>query len=671
MTLGQEKASRRHLVGDSAAVCFDARGAVRPVSRTLYGLFFEDINFACDGGLNANLVNNYSFDAVYLDRRLHSEALAFATRRRPRRIPDRTRHWRITGGDLASCDEDPLAPGTFFGRVVSHGAAVLENRGYPGNRAAIPARAGEAHLFRAWFRTSDFAGEIEMRLVGAHGRAVASARSPLSAGRWQRVATTLHSTESATVALEIVFHGPGRIDLDEVQLLPADHWGAGDPRWTQGLLRRDLVEALRDLKPTFMRFPGGCIVEGLGDGNGYAWKRTVGPLEQRQGDYNLWALRVPAGDYTQSTQIGFYEYFLLCEDLGMEPVPVVSAGMACQFRSRERLPVDGGAFDGLIRDVRDLIDWATADPVGNRWAALRAAAGHPEPFPLNYIGIGNENFGPGYLGRFRRIRDAVDAHRPGITAVLSSGAFPSGKRFDQAWAFARTQGHELVVDEHFYNSPKWFRRAATRYDKYPRGGPRVFVGEYAAHFPTVVGLQRRLDPANTFASALAEAAFLTGIERNADVVAMTSYAPLLNLVEHGQWHHNLIDFSPTAVLPTANYYVQQLFGTTVGERIVPIRGELRPGVYASSTTTGRRQSVKLVNTGRTAVDMVVEVPAAPDGSAGMTTLHAALSDRNTLPFSGAPNHAVRPKSFQIEVIDGAIRLTLQPCSVVALEIELA
>ena len=255
--------------------------------------------------------------------------------------------------------------------------------------------------------------------------------------------------------------------------------------------------------------------------------------------------------------------------------------------------------------------------------------------------------------------------------MLSSGAFPKGKRFDQAWAFARAQRGDVLVDEHFYNSPKWFLKAATRYDDYPRDGPRVFVGEYAAHFPTVLRAQAVLEPANTFASALAEAAFLTGIERNADVVAMTSYAPLFNLTGFGQWHHNLIDFSPTAVLRTANYFVQQLFGSTVGERIVPCVGDLPNGVYASSTTTDTRQSVKLVNAGPSAVEMVVRVPGAPDGSARMTTVHAAPSDRNTLPFGGSPDYRVTPSQSPIAVVDGAIRLTLQRHAIVELSIGIA
>ncbi|PPJ21626.1 hypothetical protein C5E45_31025 [Nocardia nova] len=655
---------------DIAVAAQDAR---KPVSPTLVGLFFEDINFACDGGLNANLVNNHSFEGVYLDRRLHSEFVAVVTRRRPRRKFDRARHWSISGGRLEVLDDEPVAAGGHFARLHSGGTAVLSNPGYPGDGGtpSMPARSGVPLDFRAHVRPVSWRGELEIRIVGLDGRTNASARLDVGTGdEWQRVSVRLHPERTELAALQLVVHGTGIVDVDEISLVPADHWGAGDPRWSQGLLRRDLVETLRDLAPTFMRFPGGCIVEGLEGSNAYDWKASVGPIEQRRPDYNLWALSRAHGDYSQSRQIGFYEYFLLCEDLGMEPVPVVSAGLCCQYRSREVLATDDVRFDQLITDTLDLIDWATGDPGESSWAALRAEAGHPEPFRLNYLAIGNENHGHDYLDRFERIRTAVEAHHPGLTIIMSSGPFPRGKGFDLSWSHARAGRSDLLVDEHFYNRPSWFRKAARRYDDYPRGGARVFVGEYAAHFPTLMLPAPARKPANTFESALAEAAFLTGLERNADVVAMSSYAPLLNRVGSGQWQHNMVDFTAFTVQPTANYVVHQLFATTLGTRIVPLSGALPEDIFASASTTDQALFIHLVNTsGQTAaLRLVVDGPTSD--TARVQRIQADPGARNALDSDGTAHTQVSVEETSEFVHDGTVALSLPAYSATAVSLTL-
>lgn len=427
------------------------------------------------------------------------------------------------------------------------------------------------------------------------------------------------------------------------------------------------MESLAALRPTFLRFPGGCIVEGAGDGNQYNWKKTVGPLRERRTDYNLWGAHREDGDYTQSNQVGLYEYFLLCEDLGMEPIPVVWAGMACQFRSNECASLDDAEFEQAVTDAVDLIDWATADPATNKWAALRAKAGHPEPFVLKYVGIGNENFGPAYIERFTRIKEAMEARRGGVTYVLSAGYRAEGKDFERAWSHANYDPVHTLVDEHFYRKPEWFLKAATRYDDYPRTGARVFAGEYAAHVSA--SLIPVTKPVNTWRSALAEAAFLTGVERNSDIVSMTCPAPLLKMVEHEQWAHNLIDFNPTSVLPTANYLVHQLFSTRIGDRIVAVRGGLPDGVFASSTATAEMLHLKLVNTNPAPIDIRVEVGEGPK-TALLRSLSGSPHEANSLAFDGQPVLSIKDAEWDLAVEDGAIWLRLEGHSVVAASIPL-
>jgi alpha-N-arabinofuranosidase len=363
-----------------ASLTLDARSARRQASPTLFGLFFEDINHACDGGLNANLVNNHGFDAIYTSRRPWTPYAALLTKKPSPRVLDRTRHWSITSGTLSSASEGAAGAVRYFGRVVSDGGAVLENRGYFGS---MPFRAGITFRLRLSVRADADAGPIEARLTDRRGGVLARATLDRpDPHAWTPLQANLSCDQDTDGYLQIVIPGRCTVDVDTVVLVPDDHWGAGDPRWSQGVMRRDVVEALRDLSPTFMRFPGGCIAEGAELSNAYDWKRTVLPLDERTGDYNMWSAFVPHGDYAQSNQLGFYEYFLLCEDLGMLPIPVVNAGMSCQMRSNEVVPLVGAEMDAVVQDVVDLIDWATGDPTTNEWAARRAALGHPEPFAL-------------------------------------------------------------------------------------------------------------------------------------------------------------------------------------------------------------------------------------------------------------------------------------------------
>lgn len=687
---------------DRVTLVVDPSRAVLPVSDILLGAFLEDINHAIDGGLSANLIANHSFEGAYVSRHLHTNTIAAVTRRRPRPVSDPLRHWRVRGGTLAApaveeagTGDDastPLVPGARFARLTSEGAAVVRNVGHARRGAGIGARRGVVYHVDARVRLGSFDGSLVARLVDRRGRALASSTLTLTPDPdhlgWHVATAALRPPRTALVAFEIAARGAGTLDLDQVRLIPADHWGAGDPRWSQGVLRRDLVEAIAELKPRFVRFPGGCIVEGLDCANAYDWKRTVGPLAGRRPDYNLWGLSTRGGDYSQSFQVGYYEYFLLCEDLGAKPLPVVGAGMACQLRATEVLPLDSPEFAAVVQDTLDMIEWATGDPASSPWARLRAEAGHPEPFALDMIAVGNENAGPQYLHRFRAIREAVRARHPHIDVVLSAGALAWGVEFEQAWEEARRDPRGLIVDEHFYKSPSWVIDAASRYDAYPRD-VRVAVGEYAANLPSgLVPAPIRPVP-NTFRSALAEAAFLTGVERNADVVAMASFAPLLNLVGHGQWEHNLIDFNPFAVMPTANHHVQRMFAATVRERIVPLdRDGLPPGLLVSATAGAALSgevpvrdglpaddavAVKLVEVAGRAARVRLRVPGAAEGAPVRVEVLAASDEaRNRLRWVGRGRHEVRPRvSRRVTGPDGVVELKVPGRSVTVVEVDLS
>ena len=404
-------------------------------------------------------------------------------------------------------------------------------------------QAGQEYKFSCFARSRDFQGSFTVSVTDGNGLALTEIIQLEPSSSWNQITLSLPGLRTGWGKLVLQFEGQGSIDLDGISLMTTDTWGRNDPSWSQGRLRRDLVEALRDLQPSFMRFPGGCIVEGNRPGNEYNWKDTVGPVINRKGKYSLWGEKTRHGGYHQSYQVGFYEFFLLCEDLGMQPLPTVFAGLNCQFRSKHVLDTHSAEFQQqVVQNTLDLIEYANGDPASNPWAALRAEAGHPRPFGLKYIGIGNENFGEDYLEKFELVKKAIDSHYPGITCVLSAGPSPKGRDLNATWARAKAQFPDVLVDEHSYQFPEWFLKNDHRYDGYSRDEAKVFVGEYAANFPAF-GLKP-----NCYKTALAEAAFLTGLERNLEIVVMSSTSPLFCLVRPASGPHNLINFNPAHVL---------------------------------------------------------------------------------------------------------------------------
>jgi alpha-L-arabinofuranosidase len=386
----------------------------------------------------------------------------------------------------------------------------------------------------------------------------------------------------------------GGLALDEISVFP--HKTFHD---RPNGLRADLAQTIADIKPRFVRFPGGCLVHGDGLGNMYRWKDTIGPVEARRPQRNIWG-------YHQSVGLGFYEYFQFCEDIGAKPLPIVAAGVCCQNAGQTSgvgqrgIPME--QMPQYVQDVLDLIEWANG-PATSTWGAKRAAAGHPAPFGLQYLGVGNEDrITPEFKERFKMIFDALKAKHPEITVVGTVGPFPKGEDFDEGWTIA-SELAVPIVDEHYYQSPDWFLSNLNRYDNYDRSKSKVYVGEYAAH---------ERDRKTTLRTALAEAMYMTSLERNGDIVHMASYAPLLGKVGHTQWNPNLIYFTNTKVTPTINYYVQQMFGANQGDTYFAVKSDEIPQFAGSCVRDGKSGDVilKLVNFGDQGRSLHVDLTGA-------------------------------------------------------------
>jgi alpha-L-arabinofuranosidase len=513
------------------------------INPAMWGIFFEDINFGADGGLYAELVKNGSFE-----------------------FPDGMMGWskappEAQGIALEVRDQDPFhASSPHHLRITSAGAAAggASNEGFRG----MGLRGGEPYVVSLQARSPDGAGvALRIELVDAGGRVLAAGRLEGLKPAWESRALELTPAETAASGrLVVIVEGAGAADVDMVSLFPRRTW-----KDRPGGLRADVVQMLADLKPGFLRFPGGCIVEGSVLDRRYQWKTTIGPLAERKLIINRWNDQFrhrPAPDYFQSFGLGFFEYFQLAEDIGAEPLPIINCGMACQFNSGELVPLD--RLGPFIQDALDLIEFANG-PAATPWGAKRAAMGHPGPFGMKMLGIGNEQWGPQYIERLAAFTRVLDAKHPEIALVSAAGPAPQDERFRFLWPKLRELQAD-IVDEHCYANPIWFLDAARRYDGYDRSGPKVFMGEYAAQSVAVARPENR----NTLECALAEAAFMTGMERNADVVRMAAYAPLLAHVDAWQWTPNLIWADNLRVFGTPSYYVQQLFSRNRGDVVLPV-----------------------------------------------------------------------------------------------------
>ncbi len=557
------------------------------INPAMWGVFFEDINLGADGGLYAELVKNRSFE-------FPSAMMGWS-----RYVPGKSR------GDVQILTESPFDPDNpHYLRIASEGTGLygVSNEGFRG----MGIRQGETYEFSARVRaaTPDSAlsksqpgPTLAVRLVGADNRILATAEVRGFSTTWKKYSAKLRANATDPKArLDVMVDGKGALDVDMVSLFPTHTW-----KDRPGGLRADLVQKLADLKPGFVRFPGGCIVEGRYLSTRYQWKNTIGAPEKRKLLINRWNDEFkhrPAPDYFQSFGLGFFEFFQMCEDIGAEPLPILNCGMACQFNSNELVPLD--QLDPYIQDALDLIEFANG-PSSSPWGARRAAMGHPEPFHLKMLGVGNEQWGPQYFERYARFAAALKKRYPDLQLVSSAGPSPADDRFNFAWSKLRELNAD-IVDEHCYATPDWFLNNATRYDAYDRNGPKVFMGEFAAQSVATVSPNNR----NNLECALAEAAYMTGLERNADIVRMASYAPLFAHVDGWQWTPDLIWCDNLRVYGTPNYYVQQLFSRNRGDFVLPTRitglapasggiTPTTPKLFATATKEGRDLILKVVN----------------------------------------------------------------------------
>ena len=608
-----------------------------PIQSTMYGLFFEDINFAADGGLYAELVENRSFE-----------------------FPRHLEGWK-TVGNVTVRDDGPFERNPHYVRLGYTGHkdkfTVLENSGIFG----IGVKQGADYRFSVWARIAEGNEPVKIRVELCdiysqdERQAFVTSEVTIDSKDWKKYQVVMQSPVTMDKAtLRIFLVGKQAVDLEHVSLFPVDTW-----KGRENGMRKDLAQALADLKPGIFRFPGGCIVEGTDLDTRYNWKNTVGPVENRPLNENRWQYTFPyryLSDYYQSYGLGFYEFFLLCEDFGAEALPVLSCGLACQFQNDDpsaHQPVD--QLDSYVQDALDLIEFANGS-VETKWGKVRAEMGHPAPFNLKYIAIGNEQWDSIYPEHLEPFVKAIRKAYPQMKIVGSAGPNSEGEQFDYLWPEMKRLGADLV-DEHFYRPADWFLSQGARYDNYDRKGPKVFAGEYACH---IAGKKY-----NHFYPALLEAAFMTGLERNADIVHMATYAPLFAHVEGWQWRPDLIWFDNLSTVRTASYYVQQLYSTYKGTNVLqltmngkPVSGaEGQDGLFASSVVNAATGEiyVKVANTSSYDQQVSVKFEGLKKGQV-LNSAKAVVLMSDDLEAENSIDHPNRIQPFEIplQVTDSTV-----------------
>lgn len=584
--------------------------AVQP---TMYGIFFEDINYAADGGLYGELVKNRSFE-----------------------FPDALMGWKAFGKfEVKNDGPFERCPHYMVLNYSGHNdtATGLQNEGYFG----IGIDKDEEYRFTVWAKTVSGDANVEVSLVDEstmeEHQEFATAELKVSGNEWKKYELILKSPKTVQKAnLRLLLKGKNGVALEHVSLFPKHTF-----KDRENGMRRDLAQALYDLHPGVFRFPGGCIVEGSSLDQRYQWKNSIGPVENRPLNGNRWLSTFNYRlfpDYYQSYGLGFYEYFLLSEDIGAEPLPVLNVGMACQFQNQNDPSAHVAVKDlqPYIQDCLDLIEFANGD-VNTTWGKKRAEMGHPAPFNLKFLAVGNEQWDDLYYERLRPFVKAIKAKYPNIKLIGTSGPDSEGEMFEKGWKAMKELKADLV-DEHFYRDEHWFLSHGLRYEGYDRKGPKVFAGEYACH-----GKGKKW---NHFETSLYEAAFMTDLERNADVVDMATYAPLFAHVDGWQWRPDMIWYDNTRMFKSVSYYVQQMYACNKGTNILPLTmngksvagQEGQDGLFASAVVDKKKGEiiVKVANTSDKAQDVTLNLNGLKGSrSATATTLQSDNMDaENTL-----------------------------------------
>ncbi|MBE6261678.1 MAG: alpha-L-arabinofuranosidase [Prevotella sp.] len=596
-----------------------------PIQSTMYGIFFEDINYAADGGLYGEMVKNRSFE-----------------------FPQHLMGWQAFGC-VDVKNDGPFARCPYYVELSApdhkERRTGLTNEGYFG----IGVKKGEQYRFTVWAKAPKGNGTIRVQLINENSmderQQFAEQTLDITSADWKKYTLTLTSPLTLKHAkLRIFLKGANSVALEHISLFPVNTF-----KNRENGMRRDLAQALADLHPGIFRFPGGCIVEGTDLDTRYQWKNTVGPVENRPLNQNRWEHTFDYRyypDYYQSYGLGFFEFFQLAEDIGAEPLPILSVGLACQYQNweKESAHVPLNELQPYIDDCLDLIEFANG-PADTKWGKVRADMGHPEPFNMKYIGVGNEQWGEFYYERLKPFVAAIRAKYPDIKIVGTSGPVPEDVpdntyRFEDGWKAMKAQKADLV-DEHYYRDEQWFLTHGLRYDTYDRKGPKVFAGEYACH-----GKGKKW---NHYEAAILEAAFMTGFERNADVVHMTTPAPLFAHVNGWQWRPDQIWYDQTQMFKTVSYYVQQLYATNAGTHVLPLtmtpagkKAKPQPvanlegqnGLFASAAfdSNAGEVIVKVANTSRTAQPVQLNLAAMTGATTArtITLSHSGMDDENSI-----------------------------------------
>lgn len=610
------------------------------IQPTMYGIFFEDINMGADGGVYAELVKNRSFEfntplMGWKELKQDGANGSILILNRGAANPDNPKFIHVTS---KTANGYGLKNEGFFGM------GIKKDNQY--NFSVLAKQAGGGNV------------SLQIELVNAKGEVIGGTSVTPSSKSWKKYTASFTATETEPKAsLKVLLKGKGAVDLDMISLFPQDTW-----KQRPGGLRADLVQKLADMKPGFLRFPGGCIVEGRELGTRYQWKKTIGDVANRRMIINRWNTEFahrPEPDYYQSFGLGFLEYFEIAEDIGASPLPIINCGMACQFNTCELVPLD--ELGPCVQDALDLVEFANG-AVNTKWGKKRADLGHPKPFNLKMMGVGNEQWGEQYIERYKIFEKAIHAKYPQIKLVSSLGPSPDGDLFNYAnKTFRKLKAS--ILDEHYYSSPKWFLENVKRYDNYDRNGPKIFAGEYAAQSVATVSPDNK----NSWECAIAEAAFMTGLERNADVVSMASYAPLFANVEGWQWTPDLIWFDNLRSYGTPNYYVQQLYSLNKGTDVVPLtlNNEAvtgQDGCFATAALDAATHEliIKMVNSSKEEQKADFVVNGVKAGSNGTLTLLQSddLKGVNSL---NEPL-AISPKKSEIVLNDNHLKLSLKPYS---------
>jgi alpha-N-arabinofuranosidase len=603
----------------------------------MWGIFFEDINRSGDGGLYAELVKNSSFDfpesfmgwSTLPSRRAYDRSEVFHVLNRidQKANPKFLRVTKNRNETVALTNE------SFGGLYLSQKQSLV---------LSISCQQVQPGL------------QMEALLLNGAGKEIGKALlTPSTKNYWQEITARITTTDSAKNGrIQIKFTGNGILDLDRVSLFPSQTW-----KGRKNGLRMDMAEKLAALKPGFFRFPGGCIVEGDKLTNRYDWKTTIGPLDQRKLIENIWQNRMEGRelpDYFQSFGLGFYEYFQLCEDIGASPMPIINCGMSCQFNAGELVPLT--QLQPFIQDALDLIEFANGE-TSTKWGKIRADLGHPAPFAMKYLGVGNENWGPQYLERLKLFTTAIKSKYPEIQLVNSTGYAPD-PQFPYMDSALRQQKVD-IIDEHYYQTIPWMLSNATKYDRYDRKGPKIFIGEYAC-MSEKVGSQLNK---NTLLTALAEACFMTGLERNADIVTMAAYAPLFAHVKDWQWTPNMIWFDNASSYATPNYYVQQLFSLNKGTHVVNITEQDKSltgqdSIWASAVVDENRKElvIKIINPSAQTKRRMIQLKDLSEKPGMATLLQLGGQPANTV--NNFNKEIIKPVEKQLIVSDKEIELNI-------------